>query len=183
MAANPRIKWYFFLLALIAVGGGGLLVGKVKEREYLGALYRRHDFTLLDDQGDFFRLSALPEKKLALLIFTPDGIPVETVKPFYEFSRHLDDIRQKGIEPYLVSRVHKEIVKNFKSATHFGSRLLIDVGGVVGRNAGVWQGFQPVSYWAYALVDRDFQVLWSANSDLPLSYTHLMGELNKAKNL
>ena len=153
-----RSRWIFFALALLLVGGGGLIVGKVKEREYVSALYSRKDFTLLDDGGDFFRLGSLPSQKLALLIFTPDGIPLETVKPFYEFGRHIDDLRAKGIEPFLVSRTNREIVKNFKRASRFGARILLDVGGTVGNIAGAWQQLQPVATWTYALVDREFQI-------------------------
>ena len=176
-----RSKWGFFALALLLMGGVGLVVGKVKERDYLAALYERRDFTLLDDQGEFFRLGALPEKKLALLVFTPDGIQVDTVKPFYEFGRHLEDLRGKGIEPFFVSRTNREIVKNFKRASHFGARLLLDVGGSVGKIAGAWPGMQLVSTWSYALVDREFRVLWLASSEQPMPYEQLMQELRKAK--
>jgi peroxiredoxin len=181
MFGNPRIKWYAAAaVALLLVGLAGLAVGKRKEGDYLSALYERRDFTLLDDKGDFFRLNSLPERTLALLVFTPDGIPPETVKPFYEFGRHVDDLRLRGIEPFLVSRTNREIVKNFKRASRFSARLLLDTGGTVGRNAGVWD-YQPVATWSYALVDRTFHVLWLANSDEPMAYDELMKELRKAK--
>jgi peroxiredoxin len=176
-----RAKWYYFAVALVLVCGAGLVFGKVKERDYLGSLYERHDFTLLDDEGEFFRLGTLPAKTLALLVFTPDGIPPETVKPFYEFGRHLDDLRGKGIEPFLVSRTSREIVKNFKHASHFRARLLLDVGGSVGRNAGVWPGLRPVTTWGYALADREFHVLWLATSDQPMAYEQLLEELRRAR--
>lgn len=175
-----RPKWFVVAFLLLAVGVAGLVVGRNREKDFIGALYERHDFTLLDDQGDFFRLGALPEKKLALLVFTPDGIPPATVKPVYEFGLHLDELRRKGIETFLVSRTNREIARNFKRAANFGARLLLDTGGVVGRNAGAW-GPQPSATWAYALVDRSFRVLWLANSDAPMSYERLLGELSRAR--
>jgi peroxiredoxin len=180
MFHHQRVKWYLFAFTLMVVCAGGLILGKTRERDFMGALYDRHDFTLLDDQGEFFRLGAMPEKTLALLVFTPDGIPPSTVKPFYEFGRHVDDLRLRGIEPFLVSRTNREIVRNFKEAAHFGARLLLDTGGTVGRNTGAWE-MAPVATWAYALVDRSFHVLWLANSEEPMAYERLLGELKKAK--
>ncbi|HEY8280564.1 MAG TPA: redoxin domain-containing protein [Bdellovibrionota bacterium] len=181
MTGNPRLKWYAMAVALILTCGGGLMLGKLHEKDYMGALYERRDFTLLDDQGEFFRLNSLPEKKLALLVFTPDGIPLDAVKPFAEFSRHLENLQSRGIEPFLVSRTNREIVRNFKRATGFGARFLVDAGGAVGRITGIWSGAQLSSNWGYSLVDRDFRVLWSATSDEPMSYARLMEELKKAR--
>jgi peroxiredoxin len=180
MLANSRFKWYLVAAGLMVVAIAGLGFGKLREGGTIASLYERHDFTLLDDQGDFFRLGSLSDRTLALLVFTPDGIPVSTVKPFYEFGKHVGDLRAQGIEPFLVSRTNRDIVRNFKRGAHFGARLLLDTGGTVGRNAGVWD-FAPVSTWAYALVDRTFHVLWRADSDEPMAYEQLMGELKKAR--
>lgn len=181
MLANPRLKWYALAMALMLVAGGGLMFGRYKEKDYIGGLYARSDFTLLDDAGEFFRLNSLSPKTLALLVFTPDGIPTQAVEPFYAFGRHVDDLRARGIEPFLVSRTHKDIAKNFKRAAHFTARLLLDAGGSVGRNAGVWQGTMPSTTWSYALVDREFHVLWNASADAPIAYDQLMEELRKAR--
>lgn len=180
MGNNPRIKWYVFAACLMIVCTGGLILGKNRERDYLGALYERRDFTLLDDQNEFFRLNSLPAKKLALLVFTPDGIPTDTVKEFYDFGLHLGDLRAKGIETFLVSRVNRDIVANFKRASHFSGRTLLDVGGSVSRNAGVWNGSVTLT-WAYVLVDREFHILWQATSERPMSYEQLVEELKKAR--
>ena len=182
MSGNPRIKWYLMGAALILTCSGGLMLGKLREKDYLSGLYERRDFTLLDDKGEFFRLNSLPEKKLALLVFTPDGIPVDTVKPFSEFAKHLGDLQAKGIEPLLISRTHREIVRNFQRAAGSSMRFLVDMSGTVGKVAGAWPGTQLVSYWAYTLVDREFHVLWQATSENgPMSYEQLMGELKKAR--
>ncbi|MGZ3653522.1 MAG: redoxin domain-containing protein [Bdellovibrionota bacterium] len=181
MGTNPRLKWYAFAICLMGVCTGGLMLGKAKEHDYLGGLYERHDFTLLDDENEFFHLAAMPTRTLALLVFTPDGIPVNTVKPMYDFGQHLDDLRNQGIETYLVSRTSKDIVRNFKRAARLRTRVLLDVGGTVARNAGAWDGVRLVSTWAYALVDKNFHVLWLANSDQPMEYTQLIGELRKAR--
>jgi peroxiredoxin len=178
---SRRLKWYIFAFLTMAVCAAGLGFGKAKEQEVLSSFYERHDFTLLDDQGEFFRLSSLPERDLALLVFTPDGIPTNTVKPFYDFGRHLEDLRSQGIETFLVSRTNRDIVRNFKRASHFGARLLLDSSGTVGRIAGAWETTVPSVTWAYALVDRTFHVLWLANSDNPMAYDRLESELQKAK--
>lgn len=176
-----RFKWYGMAAVALLTAGAGLLVGKWKEKDYLGLLYERRDFTLLDEQGEFFSLSSLPQRKLALLVFTPDAIPLEAVRPFRDFGRHLEDLGAHGIETLLVSRAHREIVKNFKGAARFQARLLLDAGGTVARNAGVWEGIGFVPYWSYALVDREFRVLWSATSDAPMEYARLRAELGKAR--
>jgi peroxiredoxin len=180
MGNNPRLKWYAFAVSLMAVCAAGLVLGKTRERDYLGALYERHNFTLLDDQNEFFELNSLPTKKLALLVFTPDGIPTDTVKEFYPFGVHLGDLKAQGIETFLVTRVSREIVANFKRVTRFSGRVLLDVGGTVSRNAGVWNGNITLA-WNYALVDREFRVLWQASSERPLSYEQLQEELKKAR--
>ena len=69
---------------------------------------------------------------------------------------------------------------NFKEAARFPGRLLLDTGGTVGKNAGVWD-YKPVITWNYALVDGKFHVLWLANSDEPMSYERLTEELRKAR--
>jgi peroxiredoxin len=180
MGTNPRLKWYAFAISLMLVCAVGLLLGKTREKDYLSALYERRDFTLLDDQNEFFRLNSLPAKTLALLVFTPDGIPVDEVKEFYDFGIHLLDLRAQGIETMLVSRVNRDIAANFKRATGFKGRLLVDTGASVSRNAGVWNG-NPVAVWSYSLVDREFHVLWEATSVRPMSYATLVAELKKAK--
>ena len=93
----------------------------------------------------------------------------------------VDDLRAKGIEPFLVSRTNREIVKNFKRASRFGARILLDVGGTVGNIAGAWQQLQPVATWTYALVDREFRLLWVASADQPMAYDGLIKELKKAR--
>lgn len=178
---NPRFKWYGLIFSVLIISGSGLMLGKLRERDYVSDLYQRHDFTLLDDKGEFFRLQSLPERKLALLVFTPDGIPPTAVKPFYDFSKHLGDLSNQGIETYLVSASNRDIARNFKNAAGFSSRLLLDTGGTVGRNAGVREGIGFMQYWAYALVDKDFRLYWSAKDDQPLKYEELITLLKKAR--
>lgn len=176
-----RLKWFFVAFVVLATAAAGLFLGKSKEGEYLNSLYARRDFTLLDDSGDFFTLSSLPEKTLLLLVFTPDGIPVDSVGPLHVFSRHLGDLKGMGIETMLISRTNRDIVQNFKRAAGFPGRLLLDTGGTVGRIAGVWEGIEPASYWGYALVNQRFETLWLAKHNTPLSFTELKKALNEAR--
>lgn len=169
------------MLSLLLTATVGLILGKRSEKDYLANLYARRDFTLLDDAGDFFSLSKMPARTLALLVFTPDGIPVSAVKPFHEFAGHVADLRKMGIETLLVSRTNREIVRNFKNAARFPSRLLLDTGGTVGRNAGIWDGFEAAPYWGYVLVNNQFEVLWSDRADSVLTYEQLKKTLNANK--
>ncbi len=168
-----RNKWFWLVISLFLTATLGLFLGKAKEKDYLASLYERRDFTLLDDSGDFFSISKLPERTLALLVFTPDGIPVSAVKPFADFSSRLDELKQMGIEAIMISRTNREIVKNFKKAAHFPNRLLLDIGGTVGRNTGIWEGFGAVPYWGYALVNNRNEVLWMGRSDSVMSFEEL----------
>lgn len=175
-----RYRWIGAFLAALIVGSAGLVLGKFREGDYLRTLYKRTDFTLLDDEGEFFSLHSLPQRKLALLIFTPDGIPPSMVEPVFQFGLKLDGLTAVGIEPFLVSRVNREIVRNFKRAARFPARLLLDTGGTVSRNSGVWEG-PPVKYWAYVLTDREFNILWRKTSEAPMPFEQLMAELKAAK--
>lgn len=167
--------------AILLAAGGGLMLGKWKEKDYLSSLYERRDFTLLSDSGDFFRLGAVPANRLVLLVFTPDGIPVEAVKPFFEFSKHLDDFQSQGVEVFLVSRTNKEILRNFKRASGFNAPVLLDAGGAVGRVAGFWPGPNPVISWGYALVDNQFRVYFSSAEEQPIAYEKLASQLKAAR--
>jgi len=174
-------KWFLLGCMALVTGTGGLVMGKLREKDYISSLYERRDFTLLDDKNEFFHLNSLPEKTLALLVFTPDGIPVDTVKPMFEFGRHLDDFRKQGVEPLLVSRTNREIARNFKRAARFEARMLVDIGGFVGQNAGIWEGAAPVAYWGYALVDRNFRVYWKGVAEAPAAFEDIWAEVKKAK--
>ncbi len=176
-----RYKWFFMVFILLATGVAGLFLGKTKEADYMKSLYERRDFTLLDDDGNFFSISSLPEKTLVLLIFTPDGIPVSSVKPLNELSRKLDELKKMGIEAILISRTNREIVRNFKRAAQFPTRLLLDTGGTVGRNLGVWDGTGAAEYWGYVLVNRHNEVLWMARQEYPKSFEQIKKDLLDAR--
>lgn len=174
-----RYKWLWLVASLLLTGTVGLLLGKSEEKSYLASLYERRDFTLLDDSGDFFSISKIPERTLALLVFTPDGIPVESVRPFHEFSARVEELKKMGIEAILISRTNREIVKNFKAAARFPGKLLLDTGGTVGRNTGIWDGYEAVPYWGYALLNNRNEVLWMERSDSVMSVDALKKALNE----
>lgn len=176
-----RRRWFLLLLAGSITGIAGMIIGKIKEKETLSRLYERHDFTLLDDSGNFFQLSSLPKGELALLVFTPDGIPTDTVKPFFDFSLHLAELRARGVEVFLVSRTNREIMKNFKRAARFDAPALYDPSGTVGRLTGAWPGYQLVSDWSYVLIDSSLQLIWGMRAKMPLTYADLQEAWRKFK--
>ncbi len=173
-----RYKWFIMIAVLLATGAGGLFLGKTKEADYMRSLYERRDFTLLDDSGDFFSVSSLSEKTLLLLIFTPDGIPVSSVKPTFELGLKLDELKKMGIEAMLITRTNRDIAKNFKKAARFPGRLLLDTGGTVGKNCGIWEGTAPAEQWGYVLLNRQNEVLWLAKQTEPKSFAQIKAELN-----
>jgi peroxiredoxin len=158
-------------------------VGKLREKDFIGSLYARRDFTLVDDQGKFFTLSELPERELLLLIFTPDGISPRTVAPFRAFGQHLPEFTRQGVRVALVSRTNREIARNFKAAAHFTSRLLIDTSGTVGRLIGIWPTGMAADYWGYALVDREMNVYWAKTEQQPMSFERVQEEFRKLRAL
>lgn len=166
-------------MAAMVTAGGGLLLGKFKEKDYIAQLYRRQDFTLLDSQGNFFQLAKFPEEKLLLLVFTPDGIHPVFVKAFRELSSHLKELSALDVEVMLITRTSREIARNFKEAAQFQSTLLLDPSGTVGRNIGIWPSPEPVNFWGYALIDNRLQVYWTKTNNYPLNFAQIMTELRK----
>ncbi|MGE3261701.1 MAG: redoxin domain-containing protein [Bacteriovoracia bacterium] len=172
MGISNRMYLVLGVCAML-VAGGGLLVGKQRERAYIEALQSHHDFTLLDDADELFQLNKFPKDEKLLLIFTPDGIPTSTVKAFYDFSRHLPQLAASHIQVKLITRMNKEIVANFKRVTRFEGRVLLDMGGAVGRAAGVWPTIDPVTHWSYVLVDNQFKIYWTKLSEAPLAFEEI----------
>ena len=160
------------------MAGAGLYVGKLKEGSYFGKLYERSDFILMDDQGDFFQLSKFDRNKLLLLIFTPDSIHPSAVRPMYEFSKGINNLKSLGIEVVLVSRTNREIVRNFIRASAFPGKFLVDMSGSVGRLAGLWE-LSATNDWGYALMDNHFQIFWKQKSPQILNWENLISEIQK----
>jgi len=174
-----KYRWFFFALITLGVAAGGLWLGKSKEGDYMSRLYARQDFTLLDDQNEFFQLSKFPSSRLLLLIFTPDSLHPDLVKPFREFAKTLREFQGLGIDIHMITRTIREIARNFKEAARFNGRLLLDNSGTVGRNIGVWPDNNPVGTWAYALMDNKLQVYWAEAYGQPLTFKELMAELKR----
>lgn len=174
-----RYRWLLIFFAALVTAGGGLFLGKMKEKDYVGEMYARKDFTLMDDQGELFQLAKFPPNKLLLLIFTPDGLPPGQVKPFREFSRKLGELKRLDVESMMVTRTNREVARNFKESAGFPSRMLVDSSGTVGRLVEIWPRPDAVSYWGYALVDNRLHVYWAATSPAPMEYGRLLAELKK----
>jgi peroxiredoxin len=175
-----KYRWVFMAVAALVTATAGLMVGKFKEGDYLSRLYARTDFTLLDDQEEFFQLSKFPSSRLLLLVFTPDEIHPALVAPFRAFSERLEDLERLGVDVMMITRTNREVVRNFMIAARFPSRLLLDTSGTVGRNVGVWQDLNPALHWGYALMDSSLRVYWTAASGRkPYSYDELVAELKK----
>lgn len=177
-----KSRWVLVAVATLITATAGLVLGKMKEKNYLGGLYARTDFTLLDDKGEFFQLSKVSPSRLLLLIFTPDAIHPSLVRPFREFSGHLEDLKRLGIDVLMVTRTNREIARNFKEASQFSSRLLVDTSGSVGKNLGIWADLNPVGYWGYALIDNKMRVFWAFSESRPMSYDELIVDLKKIAN-
>ncbi|RYZ96513.1 MAG: redoxin domain-containing protein, partial [Proteobacteria bacterium] len=132
MLGKGIYRWLGLAFIVLAVIGGGLYVGKQREGDYIKKMYERTDFTLLDDDNEFFRLKDFPKEKLLLLVFTPDILSPELVDTFRVFSKKVPALRAKGVEVMMVSRANREILHNFRSSVYFPGRVLIDTSGTVG---------------------------------------------------
>jgi peroxiredoxin len=174
-----KSRWIWLLVAGLITAISGLLIGQLKSKDYLAQLYQRNDFTLLDDSGDFFQLSKFPDKKFLLLVFTPDGIHPDFVKPFFEFSKQAKNLL--GVEVMLISRTNRDIVRNFRDGSAFKGRLLLDTSGSVGRVTGIWPSMEAVSHWGYVLTDRDFQLYWTTTASRVLSYQEVRDRVEKLR--
>jgi peroxiredoxin len=174
-----RYRWLLIFFAALLTAGGGLFLGKMKEKDYMGQMYARRDFTLMDDQGELFQLAKFPANKLLLMIFTPDALPPAEVRPFREFSRKLGELKALDVESVIVTRTNREVARNFKEASGFSYRMLVDMSGTVGRLVGIWPRPEASAYWGYALVDNRLQVYWEATSAQPMEYGALLAELKK----
>lgn len=174
-----RYRWLAIFFAALITAGGGLFLGKMKEKDYVGQMYARKNFTLMDDKGELFELSKFPGNKLLLLIFTPDALPPRQVKPFADFSKRLGQLKSLDVESMIVTRTNREIARNFKEASGFPSRMLVDTSGTVGRLVGIWPDNRAVTYWGYALADNQLRVYWAATSQVPMQYDALLTELKK----
>lgn len=161
-------RWIFLAFIVVVIAAMGIIFGKIRGAGFIEQMYERKNFTLLDDKGDFFELKNLPEKRFALLIFTPDAIPTNMVQPLYDFGKTKEFFQVKNIELILVTRTNSEIVKNFKRASKFPGRLLIDTSGTVGKIAGVWEDKVAI-HWSYILTDNKFHIYWQEKSPQVLS--------------
>jgi peroxiredoxin len=175
---SGNIRWVLILVASLMVGTAGLIVGKMKEKDYVENMYARRDFMLLDEKGEFFQLKKFPDDKLLLLIFTPDELRPSWVKGFKEFSAKVSGLQKLDIEVMMITRTNREIVRNFKNASGFRPRLLLDPSGTVGRHLGIWEN-GPAFAWGYALIDNRFQLYWAVREHAPLTYPKLMEYLQK----
>lgn len=167
-------KWALVVIGLLLAAGSGLIVGKMREGDFIAQMYERKDFILLDDNGDFFHLKKVPQDRKVLLIFTPDLLRVDFALPFAEFAKFLPELKEKGVDPLLITRISKDIVANFKRSTRFSGRILLDPSGTVGKLTGAWPGSEAVRDWGYVLLDNQFKVHWAARSAKPLQYTELV---------
>jgi len=179
MSFFKKFRWIFVVAFALFTATAGLMLGKFKEKDFISGLYERRDFTLLDDQGEFFQLSKQPSSRLLLLVFTPDSIHPSLVAPFREFSGRIDDLKNLGIDSFMVTRTNREIARNFKEAARFPSRLLVDTSGSVGRNIGIWPDMNPVNYWGYAVLDNHMRVFWASTESRPMTFEELLVELKK----
>lgn len=179
MGAWLKGKWIWLVLTAVLVAGSGFLLGNFQNKDYVARIYDRSDFILLDHEGEFFQLSKFPANKLLLLVFTPDGIPPADVKPMYQFARNVPKL--EGVEVMLITRTNREIVKNFRAASHFEGKILVDASGTVGRILGIWPSQESVSHWGYALIDREFRGYWVTTTPRILTFDEVRERVEKVR--
>lgn len=163
---QSRTKWYVLGLCAFLSAAAGLKYAKEREKEFLGRLYSRKNFTLLDDRGNIFELAK--QKDYILLVFTPDGLPPADVKPMRTFAEHRSKFKDSKIQLVMITRTNREIARNFRDGARFPGILLTDPSGSVGKWLDIWKDPNPVDYWAFTLINNKLDLLWGeASREIP----------------
>lgn len=171
----------FKLLALIVgcvvAAGAGQVYWMGKKDKVMEELYSRKGFMLLDDKGAIFRTASIKHDERLLLIFTPDILQQKDVRPLWELGKKLNAIEKKNVEVALISRVDKDIVRNFARAARWPAQILFDPSGSVGRLTHAWPGIASVKNWGISIVDKDFRVYWTLTADEVIPAEELLKKL------
>ncbi len=169
---KPLLTLTVALVVIAIIGGGHYLWTQKKDSVFL-EMDTVRSITLLQDDGKFFSSNAFPAGRKILFIFTPDIISPSEVKAFANLANATPILEKKNIELILVSRVHKDIVKNFKYAAPFSGKLLLDASGTLGRLYGAWPGMNPVLQWHYVITDRSLRPESKFSSPNALGFSDL----------
>ncbi len=164
-------------LCVIATLFAGNWYWNRQKGDFFRRLYGRGSFSLLDGDGKIFNTHDLPANQKVLFVFTPDGIPVSAVKPFRVFVKEIEREEEGKLQLVVVSRVHKDIVKNFLRAARFHGRLLLDPSGGLGRYLGARDSLESTHDWTVVLSDHDLKVTWSSSGKEVPSFKDLSKKL------
>lgn len=155
-AFKPLLTLAIVLVVVAVVGAGHYVWTQKKEAVFL-QMDTVREITLLQDDGKFFLSRNFPAGRKILFVFTPDILPPSEVKNFYELSQGIPAMEKRNIEVILVSRIHPDIIKNFKNAARFPGKLLLDASGTLGRLYGAWPSPAAVLPWHYVVTDKSLQ--------------------------
>ena len=162
----------FLVGAIVVVSLGQLYWGKKRDGLFR-ELYERKSFVLLDTKGELFKSSSLKPGEKALLLFPPDDPKQSHVNELYQFSKKID-FSAKKTTVLLVSRMHIDSLRNFSAYARWPGRVLQDPSGSVGRLTQAYPSLEPIPFWAYTLMDHEFRVLWTLQSDRLMSREELL---------
>ena len=168
---------FLFLIGAIAAVLAGNTVWKEKKSAFIGSVYERHSFLLLDDEGNLFGTKNLQSDEKLLLVFVPDILQPDSTVQLKSFARDLGALKKKNIVVALISRSNFDVSFNLKRISGYPGRILRDPSGSIGRILGAWTSYQATKEWRYALVDKGLRIFWSASADHAMSLSEFSEKL------
>lgn len=172
-----RNRWIFFVASALLVGVVGVFFGHWQRKTDVRALYKRTDFTLIDSKQGFFHLHDLKENEFLLVLYTPDELKQQDVAPLKDLYLGYKQNAQKELKIAIISKVGKDLVRNFLNAAQISDAFLVDPSGSVRDLIGLPMGREFWNEWGIAVIDRNLQVVWLQSQKNLISFDELKKQL------
>lgn len=125
------------------------------------------DFTLLNDDGQEFRLSDLRGHLRALLVFYPKDFTPGCTDQLIHIRKHIHHIRAAGVEPMGINPGDAESHKAFRREHALNFDLLVDDGAEVARAYGAIRPEGEGIQRSVVVVGKNGTVLFAENGAPP----------------
>lgn len=125
------------------------------------------DFTLLNDEGQEFRLRDLRGFVRAMLVFYPKDFTPGCTDQLIQVRRHIEHLRGAGIEPMGVNPDDAESHKAFRKEHALNFDLLVDEGAAVATAYGaIKEGGEGIQR-SVVVVGKDGKVIFAETGAPP----------------
>jgi len=125
------------------------------------------DFTLLNDDGQEFRLSDLKGHLRAMLVFYPKDFTPGCTDQLIHIRKHIDHIRAAGVEPMGVNPGDAQSHKAFRKEHALNFDLLVDEGAEVARTYGAIKPEGEGIQRSVVVVGKNGKVIFAENGAPP----------------